>query len=267
VRDDVLRATNREQQPFVYGSLSREAIFLKAGPALPSSTAQPSGGPPADEVAWQLLRDTKDVAQLQRFIDQFPSSARRRDATERMAALAEDARKQKTASAAPQAAPLSPDALASPVALPMGQPKLLGSFGTWGVYLGEQDGRKVCFALAKPTSSQVVPRGRPRDAVHLFISTRPAESVRNEVSIMFGYAFGPTSTATVEIGADTFDMYTRSDGAWIRNPTEEIRMVEAMRRGASLTVKGISAAGLQSADLYSLKGLSQALDRAAQECQ
>ncbi len=264
VRDDVLSATNREQQPFVYGSLSREAIFLKAGPALPSSTAQPSGGPPADEVAWQLLRDTRDVAQLQRFIDQFPSSARRRDATERMAALAEDARKQKTASAAPQAAP--PDALAPPVALPMGQPKHLGSFGNWGAYLGERDGRKICFALAKPTSSQVVPRGRPRDAVYLFISTRPAENVRNEVSIVFGYAFGPTSTATVEIGADTFDMYTRSDGAWIRNTTEESRMVETMRKGTSLVVKGVSAAGLQSTDSYALRGLAPALDRAAQEC-
>jgi uncharacterized caspase-like protein len=30
VRDDVIRITNREQQPFVYGSLSKDAIYLKA---------------------------------------------------------------------------------------------------------------------------------------------------------------------------------------------------------------------------------------------
>src|SRR5262245_23942360 len=31
VRDDVIVATKREQQPFMYGSLSKELIFLKAG--------------------------------------------------------------------------------------------------------------------------------------------------------------------------------------------------------------------------------------------
>ncbi len=265
VRDDVLSATNREQQPFVYGSLSREAIYLKTGPP-PSTVAQPApSGPPADEVAWRLLRDTKDAMQLQRFIDQFPSSARRRDAAERLAALAEEEKKQRLATAGPPQA-ASPDPPRASLALPMGQPRHLGSFGTWGVYLGEQDGRKVCFALAKPTSSQVVPRGRPREAVYLFISTRPAENIRNEVSVMFGYAFASTSAATVEIGTDTFDMYTQRDGAWIRSAAEEARMVEAMRNGASLVVKGVSSAGLQSIDRYSLKGLDQALDRAAREC-
>jgi hypothetical protein len=36
VRDEVMSATNREQQPFVYGSLSKEAIYLKP-PASPTS--------------------------------------------------------------------------------------------------------------------------------------------------------------------------------------------------------------------------------------
>jgi hypothetical protein len=40
VRDEVMAATRREQQPFVYGSLSREAIYLRA-PA-EGATAQPA---------------------------------------------------------------------------------------------------------------------------------------------------------------------------------------------------------------------------------
>jgi len=147
-----------------------------------------------------------------------------------------------------------------------GQPTLLGTYGDWGAYLGNSSGRKVCFALAKPSSTQTVPANRPRDPVYMFISTRPAENVRNEVSIIIGYGFKPNTDATVEIGANKFSMYTQNDGAWIKNAAEEARMVEAMRKNGDLVVKGTSSRSTQSTDRYSLKGLGQALDRTAQEC-
>jgi invasion protein IalB len=146
------------------------------------------------------------------------------------------------------------------------QPTLLGTFEAWGAYLGNSSGRKVCFALSKPTSSQLSRSGRQRDPTYLFISTRPAENVRNEVSIIIGYGFKPNSDATVEIGSNKFSMYTQNDGAWIKNAAEEARMVEAMRKGGELVVKGTSTSGTESTDRYSLKGLAQALDRSAQEC-
>jgi invasion protein IalB len=43
-------------------------------------------------------------------------------------------------------------------------------------------------------------------------------------------------------------------------------MVDAMRKGADLTVKGTSGRLTQSTDQYSLKGLAQALDKIEQEC-
>jgi invasion protein IalB len=61
-------------------------------------------------------------------------------------------------------------------------------------------------------------------------------------------------------------MYTQNDGARIKNAAEEARLVESMRKGADLMVKGTSARGTQSTDTYSLKGLAQALDRVGQEC-
>jgi len=39
-----------------------------------------------------------------------------------------------------------------------------------------------------------------------------------------------------------------------------------MRKGQDIVVSGTSSRGTQSTDRYSLKGLSQALDRAAKEC-
>jgi invasion protein IalB len=61
-------------------------------------------------------------------------------------------------------------------------------------------------------------------------------------------------------------MYTQNDGAWIKNVAEEARMVDAMRKGSELTVKGTSGRGTQSIDEYSLKGLGQALDKIDKEC-
>jgi invasion protein IalB len=145
-------------------------------------------------------------------------------------------------------------------------PHLLAQFGDWGAYTANPGGRKVCFALAKPASAKTDPPNRPRDAVYIFISSRPADNVRNEVSVMFGYQFKPNAEASLDVGGSSFSMYTQSDGGWVKNAAEEPRLVEALRKAGDMTVKGVSSRGTTTTDVYSLKGLSQALDRIAQEC-
>ncbi|MFZ2140486.1 MAG: invasion associated locus B family protein [Xanthobacteraceae bacterium] len=146
------------------------------------------------------------------------------------------------------------------------QPTLLGQYADWGAYTASPAGNKICFALAKPKSSKTEPVGRSRDPSYMFVSSRPAESVKNEVSVVVGYPFKTSSDATAEIGNAKFAMYTQNDGAWIKNINEEARMVDTMRKGGDLTVKGTSGRGTQSTDQYSLKGLAQALDKIQQEC-
>ena len=172
-------------------------------------------------------------------------------------------------------APAAKPAAAKPAAKPESaaaaaaggvEPTLIGQFGTWGAYTATPNGRKVCFALAKPSSSKTNPPNRPRDPAYAFVSTRPAEKVINEVSIMIGYALKPGSESSLEVGGSSFAMYTQGDGLWIKNAAEEEQMVNAMRKSADVTVKGISAKGTETTDTFSLKGLSQALDRLAQDC-
>jgi invasion protein IalB len=146
------------------------------------------------------------------------------------------------------------------------EPTLIGQFGTWGAYTATPNGKKVCFALAKPSSSKTNPPNRPRDPAYAFVSTRPAEKVTNEVSIMIGYQLKPGSESTLEVGGGSYAMYTQGDGLWIKNAAEEERLVEAMRKAADVTVTGVSAKGTQTTDTFSLKGLAQALDRLAQDC-
>ena len=146
------------------------------------------------------------------------------------------------------------------------EPTLIGQFGTWGAYTAMPNGKKVCFALAKPASSKTNPPNRPRDPAYAFVSTRPAEKVVNEVSIMIGYMLKPGSESSLEVGGASYAMYTQGDGLWIKNAAEEERMVDAMRKSADVTVKGVSAKGTETTDTFSLKGLSQALDKLAQDC-
>src|SRR4051812_27677550 len=90
---------------------------------------------------------------------------------------------------------------AAPAAVAGGaEPTLIGQFGTWGAYSAMPNGKKVCFALAKPSSSKTNPPNRPRDPAYAFISTRPAEKVVNEVSVMIGYTLKPGSESTLEVG-------------------------------------------------------------------
>jgi hypothetical protein len=170
----------------------------------------------------------------------------------------------KAAAKPPTSKPMAakPEAAASGNA----EPTLIGQYGTWGAYTATPNGKKVCFALAKPSSSKTNPPNRPRDPAYAFVSTRPAEKVTNEVSIMIGYTLKPGSESVVEVGGGSYAMYTQGDGLWIKNAAEEERMVDAMRKAADVVVKGTSAKGTETTDIFSLKGLSQALDRLAQDC-
>jgi hypothetical protein len=171
--------------------------------------------------------------------------------------------KPKPAAAAPAAAA----AAALPAAVAAGaKPTLLGQYGEWGAYAATPGGKKICFAIAKPATSETTPPGRPRNPTYIFISSRPADKVNNEVSIIIGYPFKSSADATVEVGATSFALYTQQDGAWIKNGTEEARLVEAMRAGQSAVVKGTSTKGTKTTDTFSLKGLAQALDRTDRDC-
>ena len=170
------------------------------------------------------------------------------------------------APAAPKpAAPKPPAATPNPIA----QATLLGQFGDWGAYTATPGGRKICFALSKPTSSVDNPPNRrtAANAVYVFVSTRPSEKVKDEVSMLVtGYQLKPSTDASLAIGSAQFVMYTQNDGAWIKNAADETKLIAAMRGGADLVIKATTARGTQTTDTFSLKGAGQALDRVAQEC-
>src|SRR6202167_6199786 len=121
----------------------------------------------------------------------------------------------------------APPATADPPPIIAGgvKPTLLGQYGDWGAYAASPGGKKICFAIAKSSVSETDPPGKSRNPPYLFVTNRPGEKVSNEVSIAIGYPFKPASEATVEIGSNSFALYTQQDGAWIKNASEEAILV------------------------------------------
>jgi invasion protein IalB len=182
-------------------------------------------------------------------------------------ALAQQPEQPGAATPVPENHPTRPKPKPKPPETAEAKPTLLGQYAAWGAYTASPGGKKICFTIAQPTSSETKPPNRPRNPAYMFITTRPADKVTNEVSVAIGYPLRTGSEASVEVGTTTFALYTQGDGAWIKNMAEEAHMVDVMRQGDTAVVKGESSRGTQSTDTYSLKGLSQALDRVAQECQ
>jgi hypothetical protein len=145
-----------------------------------------------------------------------------------------------------------------------GKPVLLENYHDWGAYMA-QGKEKTCYALASP--KERAPSTMKRDQAYVFISSRPSENVRNEVSIIMGFAMKDNSDAKVEIGNASYDLIAKGTNAWVKNPAQETQFIDAMKRGSKLTIKAASSKGNQTTDSYSLAGLSQALDRVQKECQ
>lgn len=158
---------------------------------------------------------------------------------------------------------------AKKAATKLGEPKSakpvqVGSFADWGAFLAEGGKEKTCYALATPKARE--PAKLQRDPAYIFISNRPAEKVRNEVSVIMGFAMKDGGAAHADVGGENFDLVAKGSNAWIKNPAEEARFVEALKKGSKLIVKASSIKGNVTTDAYSLAGISDALERVQKDC-
>ena len=144
-------------------------------------------------------------------------------------------------------------------------PTLIGENNDWQTYSYGGAKGKVCYALSKPT--KLAPSDRNHGDVFFFVSNRPGENVNNEPSVIVGYSFKEQSSVSVDIDGKGFTMFTKNDGAWMANPTEERQLVSAMKAGRSMTVKGVSSRGTQTSYTFSLSGVTASIAAADKACQ
>lgn len=144
------------------------------------------------------------------------------------------------------------------------QAMLLETAGKWQAFSSQQGRSKVCYALAKAESRS--PANLKDIEGMLFVSSRPGEGVRNEISLVMNFDLKEDVEHHAVIGSDNFALVAKGQNMWLKNPAEEGRMLDAMRKGASLEIKGTSKRGNATSDKYSLAGLTQVLKRAEDAC-
>jgi invasion protein IalB len=166
---------------------------------------------------------------------------------------------------------------------PAAKPELVGSYGDWSVFHSQSDKNKVCYTLAQPKSRD--PDDLKRDPGYAFISERPGEGVRNEVSLIMGFDVGAPGgddsadskdkkkdkkrelvAPTAVVGDSSFDLLPKGANLWVKNAAQESALVAEMRKGKTLVVKATSKKGNLTTDTYSLSGFAQAIDRAMKDC-
>jgi invasion protein IalB len=165
------------------------------------------------------------------------------------------------------AAPAKPKpaaAAASPAGAGQGQAMLLETAGKWQAFSSQQGRSKVCYALSKAESRS--PANLKDVEGLLFISNRPAEGVRNEISFVMNFDVKEGVEHQAVIGAERFALVAKGKNMWLKNPAEEPRMLDAMRKGAGLEIKAASKRGNATSDKYSLAGMSQVLKKADDAC-
>ncbi|HMN52148.1 MAG TPA: invasion associated locus B family protein [Xanthobacteraceae bacterium] len=144
-----------------------------------------------------------------------------------------------------------------------GSPTLVAQFGDWGVYVNKA--AKTCFALSQPKERQ--PANVKRNPAYFFVTTKPEEKLVNEVNILVGFDQKEGTAVNAAVGAGTnFAMFVRKQGLWIKDPADEAKLLDAMKKEKELTLRLTPASGAATTDRYSLSGFPQALDRVAKEC-
>lgn len=143
-------------------------------------------------------------------------------------------------------------------------PKAVATFRDWSVFVREDGGEKVCFAAteAKDKSPKSVNHGD----VFFLVASWASGAASNQPSLMTGYDLNSRPEPTLRIGSDKWEMYTSENEAFIEAASEEERLIRAMRRGADMRVGAVSQRGTATSYVISLRGISAALDRVAQEC-
>ena len=175
---------------------------------------------------------------------------------------------------------------------PAAKPALVATYGDWSVFQSQSGKNRVCYALAQP--KERAPADLKRDPAYAFISERPGEGVRNEVSFIMGFDVASPAPAvdakdekqakdkkdkkkdkkkeaeavapTAVIGDATFDLLPKGADLWVKNAAKESELIAEMRKGAKLQIEAASKKGNVTVDTYSLAGFSQAIDRALKDC-
>ena len=142
--------------------------------------------------------------------------------------------------------------------------KSIGKFKEWETFTVTENDNKICFAQSIPILR--APKKFERNPSRLFITFRPSEDIKDEVSATSGYTFQKEKIVKAKTGKKTYDFFSREEFAWILDTEEEQGFIKAMKKASRVMIIGRTEKGKQTIDHYSLMGFTKAHDTAKKNC-
>jgi len=142
--------------------------------------------------------------------------------------------------------------------------KQLGKFKDWESFVLVQGENKVCFAQSIPVVR--APKKFKRDPSRLFVSFRPAENIKNEVSVTNGYEFKLKTPVAAKSGKKSYDLFAKGRFAWVVDSKDESKLIVTMKKASRLMIIGMTKKDDQTTDHYSMMGFTKAYNTAKKSC-
>ena len=142
--------------------------------------------------------------------------------------------------------------------------KSIGKFKDWETFTVTENDNKICFAQSIPILR--APKKFERNPSRLFITFRPSEDMKDEVSATSGYTFQKEKIVKAKTGKKTYDFFSQEEFAWILDTEEEQRFIKAMKKASRVMIIGRTEKGKQTIDHYSLMGFTKAYNTAKKNC-
>ena len=142
--------------------------------------------------------------------------------------------------------------------------KSVGKFKDWESFILSQEGNKICFAQSIPVVR--APKKLKRDPSRLFVSFRPVENIKNEVSVTYGYYFKLKAPVTAKSGKKAYDLFSKGRFAWVVDSKDEQKLIVTMKKASRLMIVGNTEKGNQTTDHYSMMGFTKAYNSAKKNC-
>jgi invasion protein IalB len=141
----------------------------------------------------------------------------------------------------------------------------LADYGDWMAFTDGAGKDKVCYIGSKPKGK--AGNYKERGETYVLVTHRPAEKTRNVYELRAGYTYKDGSEVDLSIdGGKPFKLFTKEGTAWAVDASTDTQIAEALRKGKSMVVTGISSRGTKTTDTYSLTGFAAAHDRIGKEC-
>jgi len=142
-------------------------------------------------------------------------------------------------------------------------PRSTGKYKNWESFTVETDKGKICFAQTTPTKS--APASIKRGKSKLFVTFRPSESIKDEVSLTSGHDY-KSSTVTASSGKKKYSFFSQKKFAWLLDDQEEKNFIKLMKKATNLIVKARTTNGAETTDHYSMMGFTKAYNTAKKTC-